>query len=75
MSQLFITATLLFSFQNLRRAFELQSTQKWNTFRAEYKNGFLKSAGGNMDMAKDYAFLTYLNMGEKKHEFDVKSKS
>jgi hypothetical protein len=83
MSQLLITATMknvfvidyLIFLQNLRRAFELQSTQKWNTFRAEHKAGFLKSAGDNMDMAKDYAFLTYLNMGEKKYEFDVKSKS
>jgi uncharacterized protein YeaO (DUF488 family) len=64
-----------FPFQNLRRAFELHSTQKWNRFRAEFKAEFKKTAIGDMDMAKDYAFLRYLNMGEKKNEFDVKSKS
>ncbi len=62
-------------FQNLRRAFELQSTQKWNTFRAEHKAVFLEKASNNMDLAKDSAFFTYLNMGEKKKEYDVKSKS
>ena len=62
------------SFQNLRRAFELQSTQKWNTFRQEYKTEFLKRANNNMDMAKDIAFFTFLNMAENK-ESDIRSKS
>jgi hypothetical protein len=48
--------------QNLRRAFELQNTQKWNQFSLENKNAFLKQADNNMDMAKDIAFLTHINM-------------
>jgi uncharacterized protein YeaO (DUF488 family) len=43
--------------QNLRRAFELQSTQKWNTFRQEYKAAFLQKADNNMDKVKDIAFF------------------
>jgi hypothetical protein len=58
----------------LRRAFELQSTQKWNTFRPEYKAAFLQKANNDMDMAKDIAFFSFLNMAEKK-ESDIKSKS
>jgi hypothetical protein len=32
----------------------------------ENKTTFLKQADNNMDMAKDIAFLTYINMLEKK---------
>ena len=66
--------TIFISIQNLRRAFELQSTQKWNTFRKEYKTAFLLRANNNMDMAKDIAFFTFLNMAEKK-ESDIRSKT
>ncbi len=66
----------LFPFQNFRRAFELQSTQKWNQFILENKTTFLKQADNSMDMAKDVAFLTHTNMqNKKKEELTVKSKS
>ncbi len=52
--------------QNLRRAFELQSTMKWKTFSAEVKNQFLKMTNMDMDMAKDISFLDWLDMPLKK---------
>ncbi len=60
--------------KNLRRAFELQSTTKWNTFSSTQKAAFLNKANNNMDAAKDIAFMTYLNMPTKKKEFEVKLK-
>ena len=66
----------MFHIQNLKRAFELQRTQKWNQFSLENKQVFSKQADNNMDMAKDIAFLTHINMQEKKNEeLTVKSKS
>jgi hypothetical protein len=62
-------------FQNLRLAFELQSTLKWDTFESKTKKEFLKEAKGNMDSAKDIAFLTYLEMNSKKTESVVKNKN
>ena len=62
-------------FQNLRRAFELQSTLKWDTFQSSVKQEFLKEANNNMDAAKDIAFLTYLEMNSRKKDTYVKNKN
>ena len=61
--------------QNLRRAFELQSTLKWDTFESKTKKELLKEAKGNMDSAKDISFLTYLEMNSKETESVVKKKT
>ncbi len=59
-------------YQNLRRAFELQSTLKCDTFESKYKKEFLKEARNNMDTAKHIAFFTYLEMNSKKKDSVVK---
>jgi hypothetical protein len=61
--------------QNLRRAFELQSTLKWDTFESKIKKDFVQEAKGNMDIAKDIAFLTYLEMNSKRSEYIIKHKN
>ena len=65
-SSLYLNIFFALASQNLRRAFELQSTMKWKTFSAEVKNQFLKMTNMNMDMAKDMSFLDWLDMPLKK---------
>ena len=70
MSQLLITVTNytcysninLVSSQNLRRAFELEITQKWNHLNLEKITTLKKQDDNNMDMAKNVAFLNRINM-------------
>ena len=52
--------------QNLRCAFELQSTLKWNIFTEDVKQVFLIVVNNNMDKAKDLSFLNWLDMQDKK---------
>jgi len=47
---------------------------KWDTFESKTKKEFLKETKGNVNSAKDIAFLTFLKMNSKQNDFVVKHK-
>ena len=50
--------------QNLRRAFELQSTRMWDLLPSKNKQEFMLISKNDMDTAKDMAFYSFLNTPE-----------